>query len=132
MPIICAVRLAQTIAAVLALSSTQGCSARDGKAEETFNSQQSVQEADQRLRSSHPVGSKLSAAKAHLESLGFRCQPLGSGQAPYQTSMLCTVSVIRERAGTPLTAPLAPNTWLVALDSSDGVTLSRLKTSRLP
>jgi hypothetical protein len=125
-------RLAFGAAAALLSLSIQGCSAMHTNASEGFNTQQSVEEANRRLLSDNPIGSKLSDVTARLEEIGFSCEPQGSPAPTYQASILCSLSVTREPAGTTLTGPIAPNTWLVGLDSADGTTLGRLKASRLP
>lgn len=100
---------------------------------DTFQPQQSAREAKAQVERWIPNGIALADAVDALERHGFSCQPATPAGSETRASILCRFKLQPPPAPAQrLTAPGAPVSWFITLNSSDGTKLSEAQVARFP
>ncbi len=122
------VRVVAFLGATLPLCT--GCTAMDRQSSD-FNPNQSVIEARNSLADRIAPGTPLPTALETLSRQGFTCQAERSAGAP-PNRQICTLAVTSETSGPRVTAPRAPVSWFVTVDSANLSTVWAFDVQRQP
>jgi len=119
--------------AVLALSGCTNISDSSDPGLAKFNAQQSAAEAKVQLATWITPTTSIADARQKLRSQGFTCQA-GMPQSPdVRSAMYCNYQPpLPPPPEQRVVTPVAPISWMIVLDSRDGIAVSDFQVSRSP